>query len=117
MVSSRGSRRPLDVKDEKAGFSCALTGKIGPLPGDKVHAFWSRWPSAWDLAGTFSLSSTSEGGKIQVSGKIGEAACDLTGDLNTMSKPAVFGLDLDLKGLTTAQLRKSRTSRPSRFRV
>ena len=53
-----------------------------------------------------SLSSTSEGGKIQVKGKIGEAACDLTGDLDTKVKPAVFKLDLDLKGLTTAQLKE-----------
>ena len=51
-----------------------------------------------------SLSSTLQGGKIQVSGKIGEAAWDLKGDFNARLKPAVFELDLDLKGLTTAQL-------------
>jgi hypothetical protein len=87
-------------------LSCALTGKIGPLKGDQIHAFWPRWPAPWDLAGTLSLSSTSEGGKIQVKGKIGAAACDLTGDLDTKVKPAVFKLDLDLKGLTTAQIKE-----------
>ncbi len=104
LVSLKGEVcRPLD---EKAEFSCALTGKIGPIKGDRIHGFWSRWPAPWDLAGTLSLSSTSEGGKIQVRGKIGEAAYDLTGDLNTKVKPAVFALDLDLKGLTTAQLQE-----------
>ena len=93
-------------KTAKAGFSCALTGDLGPLKGDTIQAFWPRWPSAWDLAGTFSLSSTSAGGKIQVEGKIGEATCDLTGDLDTTVNPAVFKLDLDLKGLTTAQLQE-----------
>ena len=87
-------------------LTCSLTGNLGPIKGDTIQAFWSRWPSAWDLAGTLSLSSTSEGGKIQVKGKIGEAACDLTGDLDTKVKPAVFKLDLDLKGLTTAQLKE-----------
>ena len=86
--------------------TCSLTGKIGPIKGDQIQALWSRWPAPWDLAGTLSLSSTSEGGKIQVKGKIGEAACDLTGDLDTKVKPAVFKLDLDLKGLTTAQLKE-----------
>ena len=83
-----------------------MTGNIGPIKGDQIHALWSRWPAPWDLAGTLSLSSTSEGGKIQVKGKIGEAACDLKGDLDTRVKPAVFKLDLDLKGLTTAQLKE-----------
>ena len=83
-----------------------MTGKIGPLKGDQIHALWPRWPAPWDLAGTLSLSSTPDGGKIQVKGKIGEAACDLTGDLDTKVKPAVFKLDLDLKGLTTAQLQE-----------
>jgi uncharacterized protein involved in outer membrane biogenesis len=98
--------RPPDEKDEKAEFACALTGNLGPIKGDTIQAFWSRWPSAWDLSGTFSLSSTLQGGKIQVSGKIGEATCDLKGDLNARLKPAVFELDLDLKGLTTAQLKE-----------
>ena len=53
-----------------------------------------------------SLSSTLQDGKIQVSGKIGEAAWDLKGNLNTRLQPAVFDLDLDLKGLTTAQLKE-----------
>ncbi|MGO8762774.1 MAG: translocation/assembly module TamB domain-containing protein [Desulfobaccales bacterium] len=87
-------------------LSCSLAGKIGPIKGDQIQAFWPRWPAPWDLAGTLSLSSTSDGGKILVKGKIGEAACDLTGDLDTKVKPAVFKLDLDLKGLTTAQLKE-----------
>jgi autotransporter translocation and assembly factor TamB len=90
--------------EEKGEFSCALTGQIGPLPGDKIHAFWSRWPAPWDLAGALSLNSTAAGGKIQTSGKIGAAAYDLTGDFDTKVKPAVFALDLDLKGLTAAQI-------------
>ena len=109
LVPLRGSCRPLfgePEKYEKAGFACALTGSLGPLPGDKVHAFWSRWPSAWDLSGAFNLSSTLQEGKIQASGKIGEAVWDLQGNLNAGAKPAVFDLDLDLKGLTTAQLKE-----------
>ena len=91
---------------EKAAFSCALTGNLGPFKGDQIHALWPRWPAPWDLAGTLSLSSTSEGGKIQVKGKVGAADCDITGDLDTRVNPAVFKVDLDLKGLTTAQLQE-----------
>ena len=85
-------------------LSCTLAGKIGLIKGDLIHALWPRWPAQWDLAGALSLSSTPEGGKIQVKGKIGEATCDLTGDLDTKVTPAVFKLDLDLKGLTAPQL-------------
>jgi len=93
-------------KYEKAAFSCALTGTIGPLAGDQIHGVWAGWPAPWNLAGTLSFSSTAAGGKIQANGKIGEAAVDLTGDLDTKVNPAVFKLDLDLKGLTTAQLKE-----------
>lgn len=89
-----------------AGLTCSLTGKLGPLAGDKVHGFWPRWPAPWDLAGAFSLSSTPQGGKIEVRGKIGQADYALKGDLNAQVKPAVFDLDLDLKGLSTAQLKE-----------
>ena len=92
--------------DEKAEFACALTGAIGPIQGDKIQAFWSRWPSAWDLSGTFSLSSASAGGKVHLEGKIGEAEYIMQGNLNTRLTPAVFDLDLDLKDLTTAQLQE-----------
>ena len=63
-----------------------MTGNLGPLKGDTIQAFWSRWPSPWDLSGTFSLSSTPEGGKIQLQGKIGEADYDLKGDLNAKAQ-------------------------------
>jgi autotransporter translocation and assembly factor TamB len=96
--------RPLSAKDQKAGFACDLTGKIGLIKGDLIHALWPRWPVSWDLAGALSLSSTEAGGKIRVNGKIGEASCDLTGNLDTRVNPAVFKLDLDLKGLTAPQL-------------
>jgi translocation and assembly module TamB len=98
--------RPPDGKDEKAGFACALTGNLGPIKGDQIHVLWPRWPAPWDLAGTMSLSSTPEGGKLDLQGKIGEADYVIKGDLNTGGKPAVFELDLDLKGLTTAQLKE-----------
>lgn len=87
-------------------LSCSLTGEIGPLAGEKIHGFWPRWPVLWDLSGVISLSSTPLEGKIDVRGKIGQAAYAVTGNLNTKVKPAVFGLDLDLKGLTTAQLQE-----------
>ena len=93
-------------KNGKAGFACALTGNLGPLKGDTIQAFWPRWPAPWDLSGTFSLSSTPEGGKLHLQGKIGEADYVIKGDLNSTVKPAVFELDLDLKGLTTAQLKE-----------
>jgi hypothetical protein len=53
-----------------------------------------------------SLSSTPEGGKLDLQGKIGAADYVIKGDLNTGVKPATFALDLDLKGLTTAQLKE-----------
>lgn len=89
-----------------AGLTCSMTGKIGPLAGDKIHGFWSRWPALWDLSGAISLSSTPEGGKIEVRGKIGQADYAVVGNLNAKVKPAVFDLDLDLKGLSTAQLKE-----------
>jgi hypothetical protein len=98
-----------DEKDEKAGkagFACALTGNLGPVNGDQIHALWPRWPAPWDLAGTMSLSSTPEGGTLNLQGKIGAADYVIKGDLNTGVKPATFVLDLDLKGLTTAQLKE-----------
>jgi len=94
-----------DQKDEKAGVTCALTGKLGAIQGDQIHAVWPRWPAPWDLAGTMSLSSTSEGIKLDLQGKIGAADYGIKGDLDTRVKPAAFALDLDLKGLTTAQLK------------
>jgi translocation and assembly module TamB len=95
-----------DEKDKTAGFTCALTGNLGPIKGDQIHALWPRWPAPWDLAGTMSLSSTSEGGKLNLQGQIGKADYAIKGTLDTRVKPAVFDLDLDLKGLTTAQLKE-----------
>ena len=95
-----------DDKEGKAEFTCALTGNLGPINGDQIHALWPRWPAPWDLAGTMSLSSTPEGGKLDLQGKIGAADYVMKGDLNTGVKPATFALDLDLKGLTTAQLKE-----------
>jgi hypothetical protein len=95
-----------EVCSPVTGLSCALTGKFGLIRGELIHALWPRWPAPWDLAGALSLSSTPAGGKIQMTGKIGAATCDLTGDLDTKVKPAVFKVDLDLKGLTTAQLQE-----------
>jgi translocation and assembly module TamB len=87
-------------------LSCSLTGEIGPLAGDKIQGFWPRWPALWDLSGVISLNSTPEGGKIEVQGKIGQAGYSVKGNLKAKTKPAVFDLDLDLKGLTTAQLKE-----------
>ncbi len=93
-------------KDAKAGLTCALTGSLGLIKGDQIHALWPRWPAPWDLAGTMSLSSTPEGIKLDLQGKIGEADYVIKGNLDLKVKPAVFDLDLDLKGLTTAQLQE-----------
>ncbi|MFZ5448303.1 MAG: translocation/assembly module TamB domain-containing protein [Thermodesulfobacteriota bacterium] len=99
VVSLRGEIcRPLSK------LTCTLTGTIGPLPGEGIHGFWSRWPALWDLSGAFSLTSTPQGGKIDVKGKIGQSDYTVRGDLNSLVEPGVFHLDLDLKGLTTAQL-------------
>jgi translocation and assembly module TamB len=87
-------------------LTCTLTGKIGPLAGNKIHGFWLQWPAPWDLSGALSLSSTPDGGKVLLQGKIGQAEYAITGDLNAKVKPVVFNLDLDLKGLTTAQLKE-----------
>jgi autotransporter translocation and assembly factor TamB len=89
-----------------AGLACTLTGQIGPLAGDKIHGFWSRWPVPWNLSGAFSLNSTPAGGKLDLRGQIGEAEYRVKGDLDATVKPAVFTLDLDLKGLTTTQLKE-----------
>jgi hypothetical protein len=87
-------------------LSCTLTGKIGPIPGDRINAFWPRWPAPWDLAGALSLTSTPEGGELLLQGKIGQAEYAIKGNLNARLKPAVFGLELDLKGLSTVQLQE-----------
>ena len=50
-----------------------MTGNLGVIKGDQIHALWPRWPAPWDLAGTMSLSSTPEGVKLDLQGKIGEA--------------------------------------------
>jgi translocation and assembly module TamB len=92
--------RPLDE------LTCSLTGKLGPLAGEKIHGFWPGWPALWELSGAINLSSTPQGGKIEVQGKIGQADYALRGDLNATVKPAVFDLDFDLKGLSTAQLKE-----------
>jgi len=89
-----------------AGLTCTLTGKIGPLAGEKISGFWSRWPDQWDVTGAFSLSTTPEGGKFQLQGKIGQADLTAQGQLNAQLQPAVFDLDLDLKGLSTTQLKE-----------
>jgi translocation and assembly module TamB len=88
------------------GLTCTLTGKIGPLAGDKIQGFWPQWPAPWDMSGALSLSSTPDGGQVRVQGKIGQAEYAIAGDLNGKVKPVVFKLDLDLKGLTTAQLKE-----------
>ncbi|HZK14895.1 MAG TPA: hypothetical protein VFC55_10265, partial [Desulfobaccales bacterium] len=98
--------RTLDEKDGKAGFTCALTGNLGLIKGDQIHDLWPRWPASWDLAGTMSLSSTSEGVKLDLQGKIGAADYLIKGTLDTRPQSAVFELDLDLKGLTTDQLKE-----------
>ena len=85
-------------------LTCTLTGKIGPLAGSTIHSFWAQWPVPWDLSGTLSLSSTATGGKVRIKGKIGQADYAIKGNLNAKVKPAIFNLDLDLTGLTTAQL-------------
>ena len=95
-----------DQKDEKTEFTCALTGSLGPISGGQIHAFWPRWPAPWDLAGTLNLATTPEGGKLELQGKIGAADYVIKGTLDTGVKPAAFELDLDLKGLTTAQLKE-----------
>ncbi len=87
-------------------LTCTLTGRIGPLAGAKLNGFWPRWPSPWDLSGVLSLSSTPAGGTLRLQGKIGQAVYTLQGDLKARRRPAVFNLDLDLKGLTTAQLQE-----------
>ena len=92
--------------DEKAGFACALTGNVGVIKGDQIHALWPRWPTPWDLVGAMNLSSTPEGVKLNLQGKIGAADYIIKGNLDSKVKPAVFELDLDLKGLTTTQLQE-----------
>jgi autotransporter translocation and assembly factor TamB len=89
-----------------AGLSCSLTGHIGPLAGNKIHGFWPRWPASWLLTGAFSLSSTPEGGKLDLQGQIGQAEYRVKGNLDVKVKPEVFLLHLDLQGLTTTQLQE-----------
>ena len=87
-------------------LTCKLTGRLGPLQGEKVHEFWSRWPAPWDLAGKFSFSSTPQGMELAGAGGVGEAQFDLKGRLQAGVKPGAFELDLNLKGLATAQLQE-----------
>ena len=55
-------------------LTCKLTGRLGPLQGEKVHEFWSRWPAAWDLAGQFSFSSTPQGLELAGRGRGGRGS-------------------------------------------
>jgi uncharacterized protein involved in outer membrane biogenesis len=57
-----------DEKDGKAGFTCAVTGNLGVIKGDQIHALWPHWPASWDLAGTMSLSSTPVGVTLDLQG-------------------------------------------------
>jgi translocation and assembly module TamB len=86
-------------------LTCNFSGKVGPVNGALIHEFWPQWPVPWDLTGKFSFSSTPEGANLESKGKIGQADYKVKGDLNAKVKPEVFNLDLDLKGLSTAQLK------------
>ncbi|MCK9377271.1 MAG: translocation/assembly module TamB domain-containing protein, partial [Syntrophobacterales bacterium] len=88
------------------GLTCSLTGKIGPLEGAKIHGLWPQWPAPWDLSGGFFLTSTPEAGQIRLQGRIGQATVEVKGDLDAKAKPAAFELEMNLKGLTTAQLKE-----------
>ncbi|HEX9883901.1 MAG TPA: translocation/assembly module TamB domain-containing protein [Desulfobaccales bacterium] len=87
-------------------LSCKLTGQLGPLQGQKIRQFWSRWPAPWDLDGKFSFSGTPKGMELTGAGGVGQAKFDLQGRLNAAAEPAVFELNLDLKGLATTQLQE-----------
>jgi hypothetical protein len=86
-------------------LSCTLTGNLSPLAGEKIREFWPRWPAPWDLTGAFSLSSTPAGGTLRLQGKIGQADYTIQGELNARRQPAGFHLELDLKDLSTDQLK------------
>ncbi len=102
----------LDLKGEICeplkDLSCKLTGRLGPLKGEAIHEFWTRWPAPWDLAGRFSFSGAPQGMQVAAAGGVGEAKFDLKGRLDARAAAPVFGLDLDLQGLTTAQLQEIR---------
>jgi len=87
-------------------LSCKLTGQLGPLQGQIIREFWSRWPAPWDLDGKFSFSGTPKGMELTAAGGVGQAKFDLQGRLNAGVEPAVFELDLDLKGLATTQIQE-----------
>jgi translocation and assembly module TamB len=114
-----GGQTVVSVKGEACrpltSLTCTLTGKIGPLAGDKIRGFWPQWPAPWDLSGALHLASTPAGGKVQIQGKIGQAEYAVTGVLNASVKPASFKLDLDLKGLTTAQLKEIKKVNPQQI--
>jgi hypothetical protein len=96
-----------EVCDPLKDPTCKLTGRLGPLKGETIHAIWSRWPAPWDLAGNFSFrASPKDGMEVATAGGVGEAKFDLKGRLHAGVKPAVFALDLDLNGLATAQLQE-----------
>jgi len=86
--------------------ACTLTGKVGPLAGDRINGFWSRWPPPWDLAGAINVNTTPTGGTLQIQGKIGQADYAVRGEVKSDRKPPVFNLEIDLKGLATAQLQE-----------
>jgi translocation and assembly module TamB len=87
-------------------LTCDLTGRLGPLQGELLHEFWDPWPAAWGLAGSFSCGSASGGMTLKAQGEMGQAGFVLAGKMDTGAKPAVFDLDLQLQGLTPAQLKE-----------
>jgi autotransporter translocation and assembly factor TamB len=85
-------------------ITCKLTGQLGPLQGETIRSFWPRWPAPWNLGGKFSFGSSPQGMELSGSGDLGQATFEMKGKLDATAKPAVFELNLDLKGLATGQL-------------
>jgi autotransporter translocation and assembly factor TamB len=97
-------------------LTCTLTGKLGPLTGDQIHGFWSRWPAPWNLAANFDFSSTPHGGKIRLQGKVGQADLQAKGYFDAKAQPPVFELTADLEGLSPAQLEALPGIKPQQVR-
>lgn len=87
-------------------LSCKVEGQWGPLAGAMLHELWPRWPQPWDLSGKFDFASTPKGAQLTAQGGVGQASFALAGKLDGQAQPAVFELDVDLKGLSTAQLQE-----------
>jgi autotransporter translocation and assembly factor TamB len=104
-----------EVCAPEAGPTCRLRGQLGPLPGAALKRLFPRWPVPWNLAGDLTASGSWDRLRLALKGNMGQAQFDLKGELKAAATPPAFNLDLELKGLTGAQLQALENLSPQKL--